>query len=327
MTDSDDKVAASLGRITLYDPWEDGTPILLNGRVGPSRPGLMVVLALMAGFLAYMILGSLAVFVLLLARGVSVEMLMGDMAGLLEQNAATILNGNAVGLVLGLGMLAVLMARLHTSRPFAFVRFRAPDVRALLLGLAGWCTVLPAVMWLAHLNEQLIPLPEWLRAMEEDQFALLAEILSNNGNLFLSLVVIAVVPAVCEEVFFRGYVQRNLERIFTATGAIILTGLIFGIFHLRLSQVLPLALLGIYMAYLAWRTGSLWVPVAVHFVNNAVMIIMVTVISREQRIEDVMGPETFPWYIVVISLAGFGACMYVLHQVVTCKRFERPAAT
>lgn len=78
----------------------------------------------------------------------------------------------------------------------------------------------------------------------------------------------AVVPAICEEAVFRGYLQQNLATL-GIRWSVLLSGLLFGALHLSLIRLLPLAVLGLIFAEAVRRTGSLWAGVLLHFVNNA----------------------------------------------------------
>ena len=92
---------------------------------------------------------------------------------------------------------------------------------------------------------------------------------------FFSVVfVLALTPAVCEELHFRGYIQQNYTRSLSSGGAIMLTGSIFAFFHLSAANLLPLALLGWYIGYIYARTGNLAVPFVVHLVNNLAALLL-----------------------------------------------------
>lgn len=82
-----------------------------------------------------------------------------------------------------------------------------------------------------------------------------------------SVIVLAVVPAVCEELMFRGFLLSSLK----STGkpaAVIITGLLFGIFHIDILRLLPAAIMGAAFAYIAFETESVILPMVFHFINN-----------------------------------------------------------
>ncbi len=81
-------------------------------------------------------------------------------------------------------------------------------------------------------------------------------------------VVLAVTPAVCEELLFRGYIQQNYTRSMSSGSAVVLTGFIFALFHMSAANLFPLALLGWYIGYIYLKTGNLAIPFVVHLANN-----------------------------------------------------------
>ncbi|MFZ4525914.1 MAG: type II CAAX prenyl endopeptidase Rce1 family protein [Chlorobium sp.] len=92
---------------------------------------------------------------------------------------------------------------------------------------------------------------------------------------FLSVaLVFAVTPAVCEELFFRGYIQQNYTRSMSAGGAVLLTGFVFAFFHLSAANLLPLALLGWYIGYIYSATGNIVVSFFVHLMNNLAALLL-----------------------------------------------------
>ncbi len=98
--------------------------------------------------------------------------------------------------------------------------------------------------------------------------------------------VIAVVPAFCEEVFFRGFIQRNYVRTLSPARGVLLAGLVFGLFHLSPVNLLPLTVMGWYLGYVYYRSGNLLVPAAVHFSNN---ILSLAVLQLQRG-----NPEAYP---------------------------------
>jgi membrane protease YdiL (CAAX protease family) len=101
----------------------------------------------------------------------------------------------------------------------------------------------------------------------------------------LVVVIVALVPAVCEECLFRGYVQKNFSRAMSATRAAVLTGVIFGLYHINPVQLIPLVILGIYLSYLRSSSGTLILPMIAHFVNNFFSVLGLMAV----RHKDVLG--------------------------------------
>ena len=302
------------GYNTLPDPWERAAPILLDGVLERHRFGPLVTafFALFIGFVSYMLIGNVAIFVLLMMTGVGLEEMLNDFPQVMEEQTAVMLSANSIGLVLGLGAVAFLLARLHSRRIGAFLRLRKPDGSALILAVVGLVALMPVVQWAGTVN-QLIPVPDFFRNMDALSMALIEEVLGGDYNVFFVLAMIAVTPAFCEEFFFRGYLQRHFERGLGVVWGIVATGVAFGLFHLRLTQVLPLSVLGIYLAYLTWRTGSLWVPIVVHFANNALALATAEFVKNRPDLDiaDIEQVQV-PWYLVVVGLLFFIGIVYVI---------------
>ena len=90
--------------------------------------------------------------------------------------------------------------------------------------------------------------------------------------LILYAITLTVAPAFIEEIIFRGIVMQSLRR-FGDVFALVASALIFGIFHLNLIQMPYAFILGLCIGYFVMRTGSLWVGVLIHFVNNSVALV------------------------------------------------------
>lgn len=293
----------------MSDSWEPRPPIPLDGPLERHEfsPTFTAVIGLFLAFVLFQIIISpLATLILMMAQGVSPERLMREMEAVFQEHTQTLLVANTVGQILGLALLAYILARLHSSRPAAFLRLRGGDGRLIVLSMVGLAALTPAVQWLGHVNES-IPLPDFIRGFEQSQLELIERVLRIETGLLFNLVTLAITPAICEELLFRGYVQRQLERGAGLRTGIILSGVLFGLYHLRLSQALPLIVLGIYLAYLVWRTGSLWPAIAVHFFNNALAVAIGAYVSRRPEIEmaDLEGFDV-PWYAVAAGIVLFG---------------------
>ena len=106
---------------------------------------------------------------------------------------------------------------------------------------------------------------------------MLKELESKIPDLWTGLLVLAVVPAICEEVAFRGYILSGLLRGNTTRSAIVLSALLFGFMHVLLSlfqQFFNAALLGVVLGYLAVRSGSLLPGIVFHLLHNGLAVTM-----------------------------------------------------
>jgi len=110
------------------------------------------------------------------------------------------------------------------------------------------------------------PLPSWF-----DVGDLLAINSFGDGLLIIGNGVI--VAALAEEMLFRGLIQRTLEHLSDIATAIALSAILFAMFHFNIWWMIQITLLGLVLAYLAWKSGSIWPAVMLHAINNLISIL------------------------------------------------------
>ncbi len=159
----------------------------------------------------------------------------------------------------------------------------SPNVAILVLAAVGMYTILPFINFLSDINAHLA-LPEYLSGLMQwmkDKQAQADEIttaflsVKSLGGLGLNLFIIALMPAIGEELVFRGVVQQHLQA-WTRNKhvGVLLTAILFSAVHFEFFGFLPRFVLGMMLGYLFLYTRNLWVPIFAHFVNNASSIII-----------------------------------------------------
>jgi membrane protease YdiL (CAAX protease family) len=116
-----------------------------------------------------------------------------------------------------------------------------------------------------------------------------------SNKLLISLILVAVFPAVCEELLFRGMIQRGFERI-GAGWSIFLSGLLFGLFHFDFQRLAAQTLIGFLAAYVVYRTGSIFNGMILHFCNNGLLTLLANYMagSEVQGTQVVTDPFDVP---------------------------------
>ena len=304
---------------TLRDAWPWARPFTLDRvleRQGFS-PGWSAVLVGILSFLLYAIVSNVIVAVGVVGQfaGAAEAPQMDELMAAMEENAHLVFGGNAIGQFVGFAFLVWLLARLH-ARPWApFLRLRKPDGPGLLLAVAGWIVLLPGLFWLASVNS-LVPQPEWLAEFEQQQIELLEGVLfgSDVSGPFLFLT-IAITPAICEELLFRGSLQRQVERAGGVVWSIVAVGIAFGLYHLRLTQAIPLAVLGCYLGYATWASGSLFTAMLIHLLHNGLQVIA-GVYARDTPDFDpeAVGDLAVPWYFGVASIVAAAGVLVAMRR-------------
>lgn len=119
-----------------------------------------------------------------------------------------------------------------------------------------------------------------------------------SKNLIVSLILVAVLPAVCEELLFRGMIQRGLERI-GAGWSIFLSGLLFGLFHFDFQRLAAQTLIGFLAAYVVYRTGSIFNGMILHFSNNGLLTLFANYMAgaEAQGTQVVTDPFDIPEFL------------------------------
>ncbi len=180
--------------------------------------------------------------------------------------------------------------------------------------LTGICMIaaLPVIGFSAEINSKL-QLPEflkgienWMQEMEASALDMTVEFLRMEtfSDFVLNMIMIALLPAIGEELLFRGVIQRILGDWFKSHHvAIVITAILFSAFHMQFLSFLPRFLLGVFMGYLLVWTRNIWIPIIAHFVNNAGAVVYYYV-SDVDVAEDMANPTTedFPLYAMFISV-------------------------
>ncbi|MEM6647680.1 MAG: CPBP family intramembrane glutamic endopeptidase [Bacteroidota bacterium] len=301
---------------TLLDPWDPHRPIPLTGWLERHRfsPAIVFVLITIVAFVAYVAVSNVLTLVMLFARGVTIAELQGNLSGVVAEQLRPMFVANSMAQFLVLGIPALFLARLHTPDGRAYLRLRMPDSRLLGLSVLCYLCAFPLIQWVASLNAA-IPIPDALQAWEASQLMLIEAISEQQVGIVFSLLTVAVTPAICEELIFRGYLQRNLDRVVPAAVSIIIIGILFGVYHLRFSQVLPLSALGVYFAYVTWRTGSLWPAILIHFIHNGAMVLLGQYIQQSDTISaEQVEQMVIPWYVIAICIGGVALLAKLMQQ-------------
>ncbi len=225
-----------------------------------------------------------------------------DVAMLME-HIDVLFIANSLSQILFLGLATwVVTGLVTTGRRATFLRLQADGrtVPVILQTALLIVAIQPLVWLLSWINAQ-IPFGDGYIAFEESQIEMLKNFLTGDHVVLLTLIHVGLVPSVCEEVLFRGYFQRALEKSWGIWAAIIIGGLLFGIYHIRLTQVIPLAAIGMLLAWIVWKSDSLLPAMAGHFVNNGGSVVLASMYP-EYMMEQMAATELPPLWLVLISL-------------------------
>ena len=173
----------------------------------------------------------------------------------------------------------------------------------------------------AHFPSALHGFEVWARA-SEDRAADLTKFLtkfSSAGRFWVGLLVIAIVPAVGEELVFRGVIQKNLVRWFSPHVGVWLGAALFSAIHFQFFGFVPRFVLGLVLGYLYLWSGNILVSMAAHFTQNAFQLLLLYLTQRGQFGWgfDPDANDALPWWLALPSVLLTAGLLYFLHQRMT----------
>ncbi len=188
-------------------------------------------------------------------------------------------------------------------------------------------SALPFINFIAALNANMsLPgflegIESWMREMEDTAEQLTYDFIDSSsfGQYAVNMLVMAILPAIGEELLFRGLLQRLFtEWTKKATLGVLISAFLFSAIHLQFYGFIPRFLLGALFGYLMVWSGSLWVPVIAHFINNGLAVTAYYISSPKHELYnqmDKIGKEGNMSAIVVISgLLVLFTCMFLFYR-------------
>jgi sodium transport system permease protein len=168
---------------------------------------------------------------------------------------------NEVAVILGLPLLLSYALRFDTKALFPFI---SPRLKKWAPGIIITLGAAIIIDYLTALNDLFIPPSERYQQMMDQIMTV-----SSGGEFAYKLFLLCLVPAFCEEIFFRGFCQNIFARYKGNVFAILLTGALFAILHGNPWHIHLYFLLGCFLSWIYMMTRTLWIPILCHFLNNA----------------------------------------------------------
>ncbi len=210
----------------------------------------------------------------------------------------------------------------HRRGAFSFLGLReAPRLSWLLVTSAMLILMMPIIQYSFGINQQL-PLPDWMSDMEDSAAETLQQLLvmKNPVELLLNLALIALLPALGEEIFFRGVIQRYGYGLFKNPAVSIwITALLFSAIHLQFEGFIPRFLLGLFLGYLFYWSSNLWLPILAHFLNNALMLVIAFFTPEDQLALDEAALPDLPVLVVVLATLLLIPAILFMKNISTAK--------
>jgi membrane protease YdiL (CAAX protease family) len=153
----------------------------------------------------------------------------------------------------------------------------------------------------------------------EDAYTKQVMIMSNLQNwkeYIIAIFIMAFFPALFEELFFRGVMQTLFEKWWQRPMlAILVTSIIFSLIHFSVYHFITRIILGFVLGYMFYKTKNIWVNTIAHFLNNAIAVTQMYVLSRQSKKADLSQIEPkVEWWIGVGATVVLIALMYFLEK-------------
>ena len=177
----------------------------------------------------------------------------------------------------------LLLAFLFSKKMFNYLGFSSNiNVFSLILSGTVMIIALPFINFTAELNQALV-LPDslsWLEQMMHDSEQNAEQItkvfldINSIGALLINIFMMALIPAIGEEMMFRGLIQKSLSKKMNIHIAIFISAFIFSFIHFQFFGFLPRFLMGLFFGYVFYWSGNLWLTVFAHFINNGSAVLL-----------------------------------------------------
>jgi membrane protease YdiL (CAAX protease family) len=211
-----------------------------------------------------------------------------------------------------------IVKRWHTKRIFSYIRFKLISPAEFFLAIAVTICFIPISGYIGDFFMKQLNFPDFLANISTQIFTSYSII-----ELLVLIFIVCLTPALCEEILFRGYVQRTLERTF-GVKSFIIVGIIFGLYHMQPLNLVSLSLLGILIGYFYHRSRSIVPCIVAHLTNNLIAVLSLYKMEDGQLVISIFSYE-INLILVTIGLL-FGGGLLFAYYYATQKNFkEQPA--
>jgi membrane protease YdiL (CAAX protease family) len=213
--------------------------------------------------------------------------------------------------------------------------FRFPPLKLLLISIGLLVFSLPWISAIADWNKAL-PISEWfptlgpmMENMEKLSISIIQLFLTwdNLEIIIISILFVSVIPAIGEEIIFRGAMQQELLHWFRNPHiAIWVTAFVFSFIHFQFFGFFPRFLLGALFGYVAHWTGSIWSSICLHFLNNFLTLIWLVLYHQKSTDLNPDTAEYIPLYVIAITLIAAAYLLKLLYQnknIVSTERIDQ----
>jgi membrane protease YdiL (CAAX protease family) len=268
-------------------------------------PKLAQISVFMGLWVAFLLINTLLQSTIL-TQGWGVDILKIDDA--VKENPFILLTLNLVNQIVLFALPALVFAYLATPKPFNYLGFKGKQWFLLSTMILAALIMIPFVSSMSGLIK-MINLGGVANQMQDVKEQYIATYLQNSslGGMVLNLCLMALVPAICEELFFRGVVMKimlNVNR--NPIVAFVVTSLFFALLHNSIYDLLPVFTASMILCMVYYYTGNIANNILLHFLNNGLQVMLVYFIGAN----EINLP--YEYIIMMVTFVLSGLLLYII---------------
>ncbi len=229
---------------------------------------------------------------------------------------------------------ALIFAKLIYEDVGTIIRFKLPSFKEITVFIVGMILITPLLQTYLYVQNFVINqlaekyvIVERIKSILDKLDKLVTETYSEllrSETIFEAsfiVIVVAVVPAICEEVFFRGYVQKSFEFRIRPVWAALVTAIFFALYHFNPYGLIALFALGFFFGYSAYKSNSIFIPLILHFLNNFIAVMTYFILGEEEFIQaDVSDPSQIG---TNLFLFVFFLLLFILYILLVNRNYDK----
>lgn len=295
--------------------------IQLKPKVPPVRAAFI---GLAGGFFFYQIVGGMLT---LLIFGLDIE----------NANVNSMRLMTIAGQILFILLPALIFSKIIYEDVTSVLRFHRFDIKLAGLFIIGMVILTPLLQNIVLIQnyffEKLAEGNVFFNAIKSFMDSLNDMVEKTYGNLLsvnniidgvLVITAVSVVPAVCEEVLFRGFIQKSFELRFRLFFGAIITAFFFALYHFNPYALIPLFVLGWYLGYSLYVSDSIFVSILLHFVNNFSAIVLYLILGESELTQNQsVTPEELPSAVLTVVYLSVAFAVLIISIKVYLKKKKK----
>jgi membrane protease YdiL (CAAX protease family) len=244
---------------------------------------------------------------------------------------------NVAGQILFILAPAVILAKLvYVENIETTMRIKLPTIKEVGLYVIGLIILIPLLQSFLYVQNYILQqlaesfwVFESLKNLADD----LDKLMEGSYGIILSadsiiemafvIIVISLTPAICEEVFFRGFIQKSFEFAYKPFWAILITSFAFALYHFNPYGLLALTILAAYLGFAAYQSKSILIPIILHFINNFVSVISYYIWGSDELMNtSLVAPEEFSTHLFSLILLSVLFFLFLFYSKKNYYKFQ-----